>query len=156
MKKIFILLAELEKQIPHQGLLNPQVSKAAVGWHIEHALLTLQVISEALNRSTPSHYKSSFDMRRQVVMLLGIIPRGKVKAPTVVRPSQNYNEASLQQHLLTVKEGLKSLENVTPDHYFSHPFLGDFKLKPALKFMNVHTHHHLKIINDIMKHKQTG
>lgn len=151
MKKLEALISELETRIRDQHLLNPAVSKAAVGWHIEHSLLVLQVIIDALVKSVPDKYKSTFDIRRQVVMLVGIIPRGKVKAPTAVRPVETFHESSLRQHLFAVRESLKSMESLSKGHYFTHPFLGDFKLKPAIKFMRVHTNHHLKIINDIIK-----
>jgi hypothetical protein len=154
MKDVAHYISELEGKIQDQHLLNTHISKAAVGWHIEHSLLTLKVIINALKKSNPENYKSTFDIRRQVVMLLGMIPRGKVKAPAAVRPAETFTEASLRQHVLSVREALQSLDRLTPNHFFTHPFLGDFKLKPALKFMKVHTHHHLKIINDIIKSKK--
>jgi hypothetical protein len=156
MKNLQHLLSELQKKIPLQDLLNPAISKSSVGWHIEHSLLTLNVIMSALKQSNPADYKSTFDIRSEVVMLLGIIPRGKVKAPAVVRPAPTFDENSLQQHLLAVRKNLESLNSLSPDHYFTHPFLGDFRLKPAIKFMKVHTNHHLKIIKDIVKRSQTS
>ena len=149
MKKLYTLLTELEKSIPHQALLNPQVSQVPVGWHIEHSLLVLNAIVSGLKKSRPAAYKPTFDWRRQVVLVLGVIPRGKIKAPAAVRPVETFNAASLQQHLYTTKANLESIGQLSPDHFFTHPFLGDFKLIPAVKFMQVHTRHHLKIIRDI-------
>ena len=146
-----MLLSELEKRIPDHVLLNPQISKAAVGWHIEHSLLVLNAIINGLQKTDPAQYKATFDWRRQVVLVLGIIPRGKIKAPTAVRPVETYNENSLQQHLAKVKANLENVNRLSPDHFFTHPFLGDFKLAPALKFMQIHTRHHLKIIRDIIR-----
>ncbi len=81
-------------------------------------------------------------------------PRGKVKAPKAVQPATNFNFETLHQHICLSREGLKTLEHLSAGHYFTHPFLGDFKLKAAVKFIKVHTNHHLHIINDIVRSKK--
>lgn len=151
MKIINGLMEKLESKVPFHGLMALQISEASVGWHIAHSLLTLNSIIDALTKSNPQEYKSAFDIRRSVVMLLGKFPRGRIKAPKAVRPSSDINLESLQQGIHGTTEKIKILEQLSPHHYFKHPFLGDFKLKPAIKFMAVHTNHHLHIINDILK-----
>lgn len=154
MEKLDALIAQLESKIADHKLINASVSKASVGWHIEHALLTLDIIIDALNQSNPGDYKRTFDIRRSVVILFGFIPRGRIKAPKVVQPSANFNYNTLQQHLSRSREKLKTLDRLNRGHFFKHPFLGDFKLKPAVTFLKVHTKHHLTIINDIVKSKK--
>lgn len=154
MQPLAQLITELEKKIPEYAYVNAKVSKGSVGWHIEHTLLTLNLVMEVLKKSDPAQYKTTFDWRRIVVLTLGIIPRGKVKAPKVVQPVNNFNAQTLAQHVWQAKQNLESIRHLPPGHYFTHPFLGDFKVKPALKFLKVHTRHHLHIINDILHHKQ--
>lgn len=151
MESLDKLLKALEQQIPKQELINASVSKASVGWHIEHCLLIINQIIEALEKSNPEAYKHTFDVRRSLVMFFGIIPRGKVKAPKRVQPQSEINEGLLVEHIAATEKKLAILKQLSPNTYFQHPFLGDFKLKPAIRFMAVHTKHHLKIINDIVR-----
>jgi hypothetical protein len=151
MKQLEAMISELEIKIEDQERINEQVSKASVGWHIEHSLLTLNQIIDALGKSDPAHYRQRFDIRRVVFMVLGKIPRGRIKAPRAVRPTEGYTSDTLKQHVSLTRTKLNTLEHLTDGHYFKHPFLGDFKRKPAIKFMRLHTNHHLKIIKDIIE-----
>lgn len=157
MKKLEAFIKELESKIPHHELVNPEVSKGSVGWHIEHSLLTLDVIIEALKRSNPDDYKWTLNFKRMLVYSIGKIPRGRAKAPTVVQPTADFNEETLTQHIATSKQKIKDLERLQSNHFFKHPFFGDLNLKPTLKFLHIHTKHHLAIIHDIIQsEKQVG
>ena len=144
------LVNTLAQQIPKQAMVNTSVSKTSVGWHIEHCLLIINQVIEALENSNPEAYKRTFDVRRNLVMFFGIIPRGKVKTPKRVQPQNDINEDLLTQHIAVTEKKLAVLNQLQPNKYFHHPFLGDFKLKPAVRFLAVHTNHHLKIIKDIV------
>ena len=150
MKKISDLLGKLENNIQYYELSETFISTGNVGWHVEHSLLVFNAVIDALGKSTPGAYKNKFGISRSFVMITGKIPRGKVKAPSAVQPSHVINVVALQQHISDLKEKIKILERLSPDHYFTHPFLGDFKLTPALRFLKIHTKHHLRIINDII------
>lgn len=156
MKNIAELIHQLESRISEHALHNPDISNGSVGWHIEHSLLTLNIIIEALKKSEPSNFNSKFDFRRLIVLTVGKIPRGKIKAPKLVQPSTVIDPPALLQHLLLTKENLKALDSLSKGHFFSHPFLGDFRLKQAVKFLCVHTNHHLSIINDIINSRKAG
>ena len=151
MPALSALISELQSKISFHEKTNPNVSKAAVGWHIEHSLLTMNLIVYGLSRSNPSAYRPEFDIRRIILMLSGKIPRGKIKAPAAVQPKNQSGQDALQQHILVARENLKRLELLHPEHFFTHPFLGDFKLRAAIKFICIHTKHHLQIINDIIE-----
>jgi hypothetical protein len=151
MKKLEQLIAELESNISHCELTIPNISAGSVGWHIEHSLLVLNLVIGALSKSNPADYKKKRDIRRTILMLLGRIPRGRIKAPKAVQPSLDFNKESLQQHVYQTKERVKVLSQLSSSHFFSHPFLGDFKLAPAIKFLTIHTKHHNQIIQDIIK-----
>ncbi|MDB5197060.1 MAG: hypothetical protein JWP88_1431 [Flaviaesturariibacter sp.] len=151
MKQLQPLLVRLEAAIPQQALIVPEVSNGSIGWHIEHSLLVMDAVADALQASDPAGYKKRFDIKRNLVMALGIIPRGRVKAPKGVQPVVQFDAASLEQHLAQTLAKLEALSQLSPGHYFTHPFMGDFKLAPALRFLAVHTRHHVKIIGDVMK-----
>jgi hypothetical protein len=150
MKKLESLLSNLESKIPQHEVVNPAVSRASVGWHIEHSLLTLNQVMDTLTKSNPEEYKKKFDYRRVIVMWLGKFPRGRIQSPKAVRPTVDFNEETLRQHLRITREKMKSLFDLPANHYFTHPFLGDFKLRPAIKFLGIHTRHHLSIMDDIL------
>jgi hypothetical protein len=151
MKKLEALINELEVNIPKQGLLNPNVSRSSVGWHIEHALLTLNVIIDAIKRSNPAEYKWSFNVKRTFVFIMNKIPRGRVQAPAVVRPKTNFDIHTLNRHIAHSRANLKMLEDVDGNAFFEHPFLGKMNKSPAIRFLRLHTAHHVHIIRDIVK-----
>ena len=149
MNKLDELLVHLERFIPESNTTNKDVSAATVGWHIEHILLVLDAVAGALLKSNPGKYKWSFNVKKMYVLTFGKLPRGKIKAPTVVQPA-SFNIDSLQQHLSETRKKVQSLETIKNNHFFTHPFLGDIKLPAAKKFMYIHTRHHIHIIDDIV------
>jgi len=156
MMTIPTLLNELESYIPHYHVSRPEVSKGSVGWHIDHTLLTLNLIIDVMKKSNPEGYRWSFNIMRILVCNTGKIPRGKAKAPDVVQPKSLITPESLQLQLAAAKEGLMTLENLHPNQYFTHPFFGDLNRKPTVRFLKIHTYHHVKIIRDIISKMQTA
>ena len=78
------------------------------------------------------------------------IPRGKAKAPQVVVPKEGITIADLEYHLTKARDAIKALEFVSKNHFFKHPYFGDLKKKQTILFLEIHTQHHLKIIQDIV------
>jgi hypothetical protein len=113
--------------------------------------LPLNQITNALKRSNPDDYKRQFKAARLFVFTINKIPRGRAKAPQIVRPKNDSDLAEITKHLSISKEKLTVLKELKPGNYFEHPFFGNLKLKPAVKFLVIHTKHHLEIINDIIK-----
>lgn len=150
MKKLESLLLELENKIKLQTLLQSNVSASPIGWHIEHTLLTINKITEATKTSESNNYKFIFKPIKYVVFLTGKIPRGKAKNPKTVEPDF-FDASSLKAHLQKTKNTIKELESIEKNKYFKHPFFGNLKLNDTIKFLEIHTNHHLKIINDIQQ-----
>ncbi|MFZ4672405.1 MAG: DinB family protein [Flavobacterium sp.] len=150
MHKLLNYVKELESKIPNQEDYNPEISKSNVGWHIEHILLTNKMILEAVEKSNPADYTWSFKLPRIVVFTMNKIPRGRAKAPKVVVP-KTYDEQTLLEHLKIVTLKIQGLENMSSDKYFDHPYFGNLRLNKTIKFLEIHTNHHLEIINDILK-----
>jgi hypothetical protein len=143
-------IQELETYLPQHQRINEKVSTGSVGWHIEHILLVLDVIIHALQQSQPKDYQWRFNWRRTMIATINRIPRGKVKAPKVVQPEPHFTGDSLKQHLAETRERLKGLQALESNHHFVHPFLGIMNAKPAIKFLGLHTRHHLEIIRNIL------
>ncbi|MEO6537569.1 MAG: hypothetical protein ABIT07_13030, partial [Ferruginibacter sp.] len=86
-----------------------------------------------------------------LVYSLNKIPRGRAKAPKVVQPVGEINAEDITGILQQTKLNINSLKDMKDNHYFAHPYFGKLNLKPTIKFLRIHTHHHLKIINDIIR-----
>jgi hypothetical protein len=151
MKNLETLLDQFESNIPLFEKENQEISKSNVGWHIEHSLLVLNGITKVLLQSDPNEYQWKFKLSRLLIFILGKIPRGKAKAPEIVIPKTPFDTSSLLAHINQTRTSLLALESISKDHYFNHPFLGKLKKKDTIRFLEIHTHHHLKIIEDLIK-----
>ena len=150
MNKLDILLNQLETKIPHHEKLNQKASHASIGWHIEHSLLTLNGITDFLIKSNPNDYKWKFNFIRIVVLTMEKIPRGRAKSPEVVQPKENIDKNSLLIHIIETRNKINELKTLSKDSYFEHPFFGKLKLQQTINFLEIHTKHHLDIIEDII------
>jgi len=153
MEKLKRLLDTLESKIPNQEVLNTLVSKSSVGWHIEHSLLVMNLVIESIEKSDPDNYKRTFNFKRLLVFTINKIPRGKVRAPKAVQPKENFTIDSLKIHLEKGRSNFEKLKYLSAKNYFEHPFMGNLNLKETIKFIGLHTEHHLKIMNEIIESK---
>lgn len=144
-------LHQMEGFIPHGQARNPTISEADVAWHIEHMLLVIDRIITALSQSTPANYLPRFNMRRWLVLALKKMPRGKARAPKAVLPKDGMAPEALLKHIEITRQNIISLGTMNPHQYFTHPVFGDLRLKQAVAVLEIHTNHHLKIIQDILK-----
>lgn len=156
MKRFEDILLEVESKIPLAASYDPKVSAAAVGWHIEHILLSTDRIVEAMLASNPAAYHGKFNFRKFAVLTFRKIPRGKAKAPKAVRPAEHITIDTLSDHLIQSQDLVRKLKTLKANHFFDHPFLGHIRLKPAIKFLKIHTQHHLNIIEDILQSEKVA
>jgi hypothetical protein len=151
MKNLDAILPELANYIADYNQSNHAISEASVGWHIEHSLLVIKQITATVAQSEPKLYKSKFNVKRFVVFLTKTIPRGKAKAPKVVIPSEEITVDLLQESLKNTYQAITYLKDCEANQYFMHPFFGQLNKKQTIKFLEIHTEHHLKIVRDILK-----
>ena len=151
MKNIDAIMPELANCIAHHNQFNQAISEVSVGWHLEHSLLVIKQITATVAQSEPKLYRSKFNVKRFIVFLTKTIPRGKAKAPKVVIPSEEITVDSLQESLKNTYQAIAYLKDCQEKQYFMHPFFGQLNKKQTIKFLAIHTEHHLKIIRDILK-----
>lgn len=151
MSKLEEFLTELESRIFKFSHSDSRISKADVGWHIEHSFMVLNAVTDALAKSDPTKCKRKFSIIKLMVFTFGKIPRGKGRAPEIVKPKNPVSAKTLQELLSKTRVKLKELEGLESGSYFRHPVFGDLRLQDAKKFLIIHTKHHLAIINDILK-----
>ncbi len=150
MNKINLLLNALESKIPQEQVVNHSISNGSVGWHIEHCLLVIESIIAKLKATDPKNYIWKFSLKKMLVFTLNKIPRGKGKAPDRVTPRTKVTEESLKAHLTKTAEKLNELASIEPNCFIEHPVFGLLNKKTSLQFIQIHTEHHLKIIEDIL------
>ena len=151
MKKLKVLLQEIQGAIPFHALQEDTVSAASVGWHLAHVLLVLQGILEALKKSDPAEYQWTFNWRRTVILTLQKIPRGKARAPKSAHPKTEITDEGLRDQLAAVNQALQGVVELTKHHFFVHPFFEKLNKPTTLLFLRIHTKHHLKIVQAIMQ-----
>ena len=152
MQNLQNLISQLESKISQFETTNLTVSGGSVGWHIEHSLKTIDQIVTACKNSNPVNYQWHFNFKRFLIMSIAKkIPRGKARAPKIVRPEGDISTESLTLSLEKVKENLKNWGNLDKNANFPHPFFGILNKKETEKFLLLHTKHHLMIVNDMLK-----
>ncbi len=153
MKKLHLLLEELETKIKFRDTENLSVSKSNVSWQIDHTLKVLNLIIETLKNSNPKEYKWKFNFLKSLVFITGVIPRGKGKAPKSVQSFDEITLDDLHVQLKKAKVSVSLLNHLNDNCNFIHPYFGVLNLKETEKFLVIHTKHHIKIINDIVQKK---
>lgn len=153
-KRILELINQLESRQSNLDLINQRISTSTVGWQIEHSLLTINKIIEALKKSDPKAYKWKFSFPRLVLFIMNKIPRGRAASPKIVQPKSIINQETLYNHFIQTKENIKLLDTLNKSSFFYHPYFGNLNLKQTLNFLEIHTKHHLQIIDDIYSGKK--
>jgi len=151
MNKLQEIIHQLENQIPNFEKTNVAVSQSTVGWQIDHSLLVINGVVEQLKNSNPKNYKWKFKWIRTYIKIINKIPRGKVRVPKSVKPIDVANITDLTSKLELAKNNIAEMEKLSAKSYFTHPFFGDLNVKSSIWFLKLHTKHHLKIIEDILK-----
>ena len=150
MQELSKLIKSLEEKIPMMDAANTQISSAKVGWHIQHSLMVINSIINGLKQSDPTMYQWKFNLNKTLIFTLGKIPRGKGKAPKAVQPKEEITKDTLLESVEKANISVAELNKVQKNQYFLHPYFGHLNVKPTIKFLKIHTKHHLKIINDIL------
>jgi hypothetical protein len=145
------ILLQLENHIPNLEKTNSKISSSSIGWQIDHCLLVINGIISQLEVSNPSEYRSKFNLPKFLVFTTGKIPRGKARAPKIAMPVDVATANELQSKIELAKKNILKLNSFPINAHFKHPFFGDLNTKQTEKFLAIHTKHHLKIIEDILK-----
>jgi hypothetical protein len=146
-----LLLDKIEANIPNKDLQKSSVSKSTIGWQLDHSLKVFNAVCEWTINSNPKDYKRKFNFWRTLLFTLNYMPRGKVKAPKIVLPPEVVLDADLYSQLKTARNHLNTLATLPKTVYFKHFIFGKLSKKQTLRFLQMHTHHHLKIVRDILK-----
>ncbi|WP_397364427.1 DUF1569 domain-containing protein [Olleya sp. R77988] len=151
LEKLNMTLSTLESHIENHNISNKKVSNGNVAWHIDHSLKVINNVCIALQKSEPDTYKNNFSVLGKVFFTLGFFPRGKAKAPKHVKPPEVILKEDLILQLQQAKTNIKTITSLDKNAYFKHPLFGHVNKSRINRFLLLHTNHHLKIINDLLK-----
>jgi hypothetical protein len=146
-------LNEVASYIAVRDTINLEVSEAPVAWHMDHIYLMVNQLHKALQYSDESNYKAESNATRDYVFTYNTLPRGKVIAPESVSPKGTITINTLQMHYDQALATVEKLPMLSEKKHFNHPILGTMNRDDTIKFLTIHTEHHLKIIRDILKDK---
>ncbi|AXG68464.1 hypothetical protein KORDIASMS9_00679 [Kordia sp. SMS9] len=144
-------LVEIEQYVAFRNSRNPAISKADVAWHLDHVLKTINRITEVLENSDPKVYEGSFNFTKMASLTAGFIPRGKVQSPPSVRPPAIIVTDDILKQLTESRKNIEKLKTLEATTNFNHPMFGMLNKAQTIRFLEVHTNHHLKIISDILR-----
>ena len=150
-QKLNIALNTLESYIERHNVSNIKISKSAIAWHIDHSLKVINNVIAAVQKSEPDTYKNNFSFLGKVFFAIGYFPRGKAKAPKHVKPPEVILKEDLISQVALAKANIKTIARLDDNAYFIHPLFGNINTPKIYRFLVIHTNHHLKIINEIIK-----
>ncbi len=150
-ESLIILIEKLENFIQYKDKRNLKVSDSDVAWQIDHSLKVINLVIEATINSNPKKYKWKFNSWRLLLFTLNYIPRGKAKAPKIVRPPDLISQNDLTEQVSLAYDNIETLKHLDNNSHFTHFIFGQLNKRRTIKFLNMHTYHHLKIIDDILK-----
>ena len=151
MQQLLKKITTLESYIENADAICSEVSAGTVAWHIEHSCLVITKIVQTVQNSDPNKYQWKWNLKRAFVFLTGKFPRGRAKAPESVMPISNITKAHLHESIASAKKAVATLSTCAKNQYFLHPFFGDLNTSSTMYFLGIHTKHHLRIIEDILK-----
>jgi hypothetical protein len=144
-------LNSIENYISDFEKKNEKISKATVGWHLDHSLKVINAVISSMEKSDPNLYKDNFKFLGKLLLSLNFFPKGKAKAPKYVLPPDVILKEEIVSQLKLAKENIQKIEELDNNAFFKHPLFGNVNKNRVLPFLNAHTNHHLKIIKNILK-----
>ena len=144
-------IKKLERYISVKDKRKNSISTSDVAWQIDHSLKVINLVSETLLKSNPEDYKRNFNTWRLLLFTIGYFPRGKVKAPKFVRPPEIITITDLNAQIQLAYKNIETLKLANKHAHFKHFIFGVLHKKQTIRFLQLHTNHHLKIIRDILK-----
>lgn len=145
------LISKIELYIPEKDMRNDSVSKSDIGWQLDHTLKVINGVCGIMIKTNPNKYKKDFNLMRTVLFPLCYIPRGRAKSPKIVLPPSIVLKENLYAQLQSARINIDNVKALPKTSHFKHHVFGMLSKKQTLRFIEIHTKHHLKIVNDILK-----
>jgi hypothetical protein len=147
-------LAELLAEEPDATRLRAErVSGWSVAEQLDHVLRIVEAQLERLAERRVA--KRGINLVGRIILGVGRIPRGVGKSPAPVRGTAK-SRAELRAALAAARARLATLSADAalwgdPRPLAGHPYFGGLTPRQVLRFLEVHTDHHLRIVADIRR-----
>lgn len=144
-------IEEIKGFLAQLNIVDKSVSSKPVSWHLNHSLQVINGIIGLMKKSDPANFRWVFNLSRIYILVIGVIPRGKGRAPKSVQVADEVSKAEIETQIEITKKQLLQLEQLHKKNYFEHPYFGKMNKRMTKRFLWIHTEHHLKIVRDILK-----
>lgn len=142
---------ELQGWVVSRDDVHPKVSHWSVGQQIAHCCLVVESVARALQDSVPPAPRAKLTAVRLGVFWTGRIPRGRAKAPRRAHPEPGHSTQELNSRLGEAERNMQAIRSLAPDAWFRHFVFDVLKRDQSLRFLRIHTDHHLRIIAEISR-----
>jgi hypothetical protein len=137
---------------PDLSARNERVSGWSVAEHVDHMYKVAMSIVRRLADASAEPLPRGVNFLGRLVLLFGWIPRGRGKSPSRLIGTRA-DGAEIDAALLRLERELDALPpeglRTSRGKIVPHPLFGALTPPQALRFIVVHTRHHLKIIREI-------
>jgi hypothetical protein len=133
----------------------PKVSGWSVGQQVDHMLNVAHGVFYRLT-GDGEEVPHGINLSGRLLLGIGWLPRGVGKSPKSVLPGEVPIADELGARLARLRgdfQGLRFRTGLLASRrrLFKHPYFGGLDCAQTLRFLSVHTHHHLKIVRDIRR-----
>ena len=145
-------LDELEAWLAKPDRHAAGVSSWSIHKQVEHTALVARQILElvrGLEAGAVGEPGGRIRWPAHLVLALGWIPRGKGVAPPSVLPGEAPDPTAIRSILADVRARQRTRRTPAGGNRAAHPHFGALTARQWLRFLGIHTRHHLKIIRDI-------
>jgi hypothetical protein len=141
---------EVDEVLSRNDILNPAVSAWSTHQHIEHVFKVNLLVLEKIKNNDPDHNRMPRTFTGMLVLVLGFIPRGRGEAPSSVLP-EGISQADIMDAGSRIRELLIQIKDTETENRFimNHPYFGGLTSREWLRFLVIHTRHHLEIIREM-------
>lgn len=140
---------------PALAVRAPRVSGWSVAQQVDHILNVAQGVFSRLT-GEEVELPGGINLSGRLLFALGWFPRGVARSPKPVLPAEAPEAAALGERLLRIRGDYQGLRFRTAllssdRRRLAHPYFGALDCAQSLRFVALHTHHHLKIVRDIRR-----
>jgi hypothetical protein len=131
-------------------------SYAEVYSHIMQANLGSSIAAEKCCRKTGVTTNQGLNWKGRLVFMLGSFPPGKRKAPAALNAlTKKISKEDARNLIVKLRKRVDEIvllaEHTSSDCKIAHPGLGMLTAAQWIKFIRIHTQHHIKQLNRIQK-----
>ncbi|MEO8215528.1 MAG: DinB family protein [Acidobacteriota bacterium] len=147
------ILSLTERSDTDLNIPRESVSAWSPAEHLDHSLKVCSGILESVITAEPVKSRP-ITLVGRIVLFIGVIPRGRGRAPeryTPVRASGEEIRHSAGVVGELVRRAAGSPLGASRAPVVRHPVFGGLSVGQTLRFAEIHTAHHMKIVRDILR-----